>query len=200
MDFYLILIPLGIPAIEQTRFFLVLRNLNVTNFHRYTNVLFSQQGISLENLCSSLYKGVLWFALLPLLWYILVLDVSCAKKTSPDTWVTFCPSQAKLSHTGGRKTKGFQPILWPFCYLHLEPAWNVMCYSFINAVTWAGVQLDKRSSGLKAPAQVWELLAVSHSHCAAQRNESFLSTNHPRKFTLQWGIPFFSKLRVTAPV
>lgn len=30
-----------------------------------------------------------------------------------------------------------------------------MCYSFINAVTGAGLQLDKKSSGVKAPAQVW---------------------------------------------
>lgn len=113
-------------------------------FTEYTNVLFSEQDLSLEDLHNSLCEGVLCFA---------ASAVICpAKKTSPDT---FCPSQAKLSQTSARKIRGFKPILWPFCYLHLEPAWNLMCYSFINAVTWAGLQLDKESSGVKAPAQVW---------------------------------------------
>lgn len=157
-------------------FLLVLRNSNVTNvygIHKCT--FFSEQAISLENLCKSLCKGVLWFALLPLLWWILVLAVSYAKKTSPDTRVTFCPSQAKLSQTGGRKIKGFKTIFWPFCYLHLEPAWNLMCYSFIKAVTWAGVQLDKKSSGVKPPAQVWELQCAPPTQgcCSGAMNPSW---------------------------
>lgn len=154
MDFYLILIPLAIPAVEQTRFCWYGEILVWPTLTEYTNVLFSERDTSLENLCNSLCKGVLWFALLPLLWCILVLDVSYAKKTSPDTRGTFCPSQATLSQAGERKIRRFKTILWPFCYLRLEPAWNLMCYSFINAVTWAGVQLDKKSSGVKPPPQV----------------------------------------------
>lgn len=171
----------------------MLRNWNVTNFygiHKWA--FFSEQATSLQNLCISLCKGVLWFALLPLLCCILVLDVSCAKKTSPDTRVTFCPSQAKLSQTAGKKRKGFKTILWPFCYLHLEPAWNLMCYSFINAVAWAGVQLDKSSSSVKPPTQVSELMSASSPHGVLLRsNEPFLGSNYPGECTLQWVMPLF---------
>lgn len=61
-----------------------------------------------------------------------------------------------------------------------------MCYSFINAVTWAGVQGDKRSSGVKPPAQVWELLPVPRTHGVLLRSsESFLrSDSLPCRITL----------------